>query len=127
MELTEFSSEYKPSYVDVKILGVVNVQQRPAGGKITWKGKAYYNQSDFRAVMLEYQRTGRMPDMDIQVTTEDEASRVGRQTIILKGCLLDSVTLAQFKAGEELLEEDVSGTAGSWEMPEKFTPLAGRF
>lgn len=66
-----------------------------------------------------------MPYFEIQVTNEDANSKAGRQTVILRNCLCDSFILAKFQAGEELLEEELSGTFESWDMPEKFNPLDG--
>ena len=73
----------------------------------------------------EYQKTGAMPYFEIQVSNEDPTSRVGRQTIILRGCLCDSFILAKFEAGEEILDEELSGTFESWDMPESFKDLEG--
>ena len=73
----------------------------------------------------KYQKTGVMQYFEIQVSVEDPGSSVGRQTIIHRNCLCDSYTLAKFKAGEDLLDEELSGTFESWDMPEKFRVLEG--
>ena len=62
---------------------------------------------------------------DIQVTNSDPTSAVGRQTIILKNCLMEGGILTKFNADEEILSEDISGTFDDWEMPEKFGLLSG--
>jgi len=125
MTMTEFESKWDINVTDVAILGKVGYGHKAAGGKGTWSGKAHYNQSHFRTVAYEYQKTGVMPYFEIQVTNEDPTSAVGRQTVIHSGCLFDSVILAKFQAGEEILEEDLSGTFDSWDMPEKFRDLDG--
>ena len=125
MTLTEFESTWELNIADVPILGKVGTGHKAAGGKGTWSGTAHYNQSHFRVLADEYQKTGVMPYFEIQVTNEDPTSAVGRQTIIHKDCLFDSVVLAKFQAGEEILEEDLSGTFDFWEIPEKFRELAG--
>jgi hypothetical protein len=125
MNLTEFESQWEVNITDVPILGKVGMGHKAAGGKGTWSGTAHYNQSQIRAVADTYQKTGMMPYFEIQVTNEDPTSAVGRQTIIHKDCLFDSVILSKFQAGEEILEEDLSGTFESWDMPEKFRDLAG--
>ena len=125
MNLTEFESKWELNITDVPILGKVGMGHKAAGGKGTWSGKAHYNQSHFRAVADTYQKTGVMPYFEIQVTNEDPTSAVGRQTIIHKDCLFDSLVLAKFQAGEELLEEELSGTFETWDMPEKFSDLIG--
>ena len=125
MSLTDFESKWEVNVADVPILGKVGMGHKAAGGKGTWSGTAHYNQSHFRVMADTYQKTGSMPYFEIQVSNEDPTSRVGRQTIIHRGCLCDSFILAKFQAGEEILDEDLSGTFESWDMPETFNELAG--
>lgn len=125
MSLTEFESKWEVNITDVPILGKVGMGHKAAGGKGTWSGTAHYNQSIFRKVADTYQKTGVMPYFDIQVTNEDPTSAVGRQTIIHHDCLCDTFTLAKFQGGEEILDEELSGTFESWDMPETFDTLPG--
>ncbi len=125
MSMTEFESEWEVVIKDVPILGKVGMGHKAAGAKGTWKGKAHYNQSAFRAMADDYQKKGTMPYFEMQVTNEDKTSAAGKQTINLHGCLCEKFTLAKFQAGEELLEEELSGTFENWDMPEKFKDLAG--
>lgn len=125
MQLTEFESTFKPKIVDVKILGRVQKGKKMAGGEGSWKGKAHYNTSTLRKVMLEYKKSGLFVPFEIQVTNEDPSTSIGRQTITHSGCLLDELILAKFVAGDEILEEDISGTFDDWDMPEEFTELVG--
>ena len=125
MSLTEFESKWDVNLVDVPILGQGNRGHKAAGGKGTWSGKAHYNTSVFRKIANTYQKTGVMPYFEIQVSNEDPTSSAGRQTIILRDCLSETFTLAKVKAGEELLDEDMSGTFESWDMPETFNDLDG--
>lgn len=125
MSMTDFESKWDVTIKDVPILGIVGMGHKAAGGKGTWKGTAYYNQSVIREMGDRYQKTGGMQYFEIQVSVEDPGSSVGRQTIIHRNCLCDSFTLAKFKAGEDLLDEELSGTFESWDMPEKFKVLEG--
>lgn len=125
MNLTEFESKWDVTISDVKILGKVGMGHKAAGGKGTWKGTAHYNQSVLRTMANQYQKTGNLPYFEIQVSNEDPSSSASRQTIIHRGCLCDSFILAKFQAGEEILDEDISGTFESWDMPEKFKELKG--
>lgn len=125
MNLTEFESKWDVTITDVPILGKVGLGHKATGGKGTWSGTAHYNTSVFRKMANTYQKTGVMPYFDIQVSNEDPTSAAGRQTIIHRGCLCDKFTLAKFQAGEELLDEDLSGTFESWDMPETFKDLDG--
>jgi hypothetical protein len=125
MHMTEFESKWEVNITEVPILGKVGMGHKAAGGKGTWSGTAHYNQSHFRAIANGYQKTGVMPYFEIQVTNEDPTSAAGRQTIIHYDCLCDSFTLAKFQAGEEILDEELSGTFERWDMPETFTELSG--
>ena len=49
----------------------------------------------------------------------------GVQTCALPICLCDTFVLAKFQAGEEILDEELSGTFESWDMPEKFNEIDG--
>ena len=125
MSLTEFESDWEVNVTEVPILGKVGMGHKAAGGKGTWSGTAHYNQSVFRKIAEEYQKTGYMPYFEIQVSNEDPTSAAGRQTIIHNDCLCDKFTLAKFAAGEEILDEELSGTFESWDMPEQFSELEG--
>ena len=87
--------------------------------------QAHYNQSVLRKVMLEYQNTGELPPFEIVATNEDKGASIGRQTIIHKDCLMDTIILAKFSADEEVLDEEISGTFDRFEMPEEFRLLDG--
>ncbi len=125
MSMTSFESKWETTITDVPILGKVGMGHKSAGGKGTWSGTAHYNQSHFRQMADTYQKTGIMPYFEIQVSNEDPGASVGRQTIIHRGCLCDSFILAKFEAGEEIMDEELSGTFESWDMPEKFKELEG--
>lgn len=125
MQFTHFESSYKPKVIDVPILGRTTIGKKMVGGTGTFTGKAHYNQSIIRKVMLNYHKNGTFTPFEIQVTNEDPATSIGMQTIILSGCLLDSVTLAKFSAGEDLLEEEISGTFDKWDMPQEFDNIDG--
>ncbi len=125
MTLTEFESKWDVNITEVPVLGKVGFGHKAAGGTGTWSATAHYNQSHFRTIADTYQKTGVMPYFEIQVTNEDPTSAVGRQTIIHHDCLCETFTLAKFTAGDELLDEELSGTFESWDLPEKFTELQG--
>ncbi len=125
MSIIDFESNWDVKIVEVPILGKVGMGHKPAGGKGTWKGTAHYNQSYFRILADTYQKTGVIPYFEIQVSNEDPTSSVGRQTVIHRGCLCEKFPLAKFQAGEDLLDEELSGTFESWDLPETFQELKG--
>ena len=76
-------------------------------------------------MLLKYKNTGEDVYFDIQVTNLDPAASVGRQTVILKGCNLDGGLLTRFDADAEYLDENIDFTFEDFEIPEKFSMLAG--
>jgi hypothetical protein len=114
------------SKADVPVLGRTNVGKKPAG----WSGSGtmtiYYVTSLFRQMMLDYIKTGRETYFDLQVVNEDPASSVGKQTVVLRNCSLDSVIAAKFDAaGEDMLEEEVAFTFDGYDVLDSFTaPVA---
>ena len=126
MQLYEFESKYEVNLVEVPILGRVTKGTKAAGGKGSWSGTAHYNQSIFRKWLLHYKNTGELVPFDIQVSNEDPSSQVGRQTIVHRGCLIDSMILAKYSSGDDdILDEELSGTFDDWDMPESFKNLPG--
>ena len=125
MQMVNFDSHFQSNIVDVPILGRITKGHKMTGGSGSWSGTLHYNTSVFRQWILTYKRTGVLTPFEIQVTNEDESATVGRQTIILKDCLLDDVTLAKFDANDAILDEDLSGTFDDFEMPETFANLSG--
>lgn len=125
MQLYKFDADLEVSITEVPIRGRRMQAHKPGKMKGSWKGTAHYNQSVMRELLLAYKTTGVMPYFEIQVGNEDPASAAGRQTVLLKECLSEGGTLAKFDEGEELLEEELSGTFDDFEIPEKFKLLSG--
>lgn len=125
MQLYNFESSMEINLTEVPILGKTGKGNKPAGWTGTWKGTAHYNQSVIRQMLLEYKKTGKMRPFDLVITNEDPTTEVGRQTIVLRGCLAKGGILAKFDADSETLDEDIEGTFDDWDMPETFSLLKG--
>lgn len=109
----------------IPILGKTGRGNKPTGWTGAGNATFHYNTSIFRELLYRYKKTGEEIYFDIQVTNEDPASAVGRQTIILKDCSIDGGLLTKFDADAEYLDENLDFTFEDWEMPEKFSNLAG--
>lgn len=112
--------------VDVPVLGRTNTPQRSAG----WSGSGtltvYYVTSIFRQLMLEYVKTGKDFWFDLQIVNEDPVSSAGKQTTVLKGCNLDSITIAQFDAtSDDMLEEEMPFTFSDADLLNQFNQITG--
>lgn len=125
MQLISFESKMEKTITAIPILGKTGKAHKPSGWEGTWSGKAHYNQSVMREMLLEYKRTGQETPFTIQVTNEDPTSKVGQQTVVLTGCLSSGGILAKFDASAEYLDEDLSGTFDDWDMPKRFKKLPG--
>ncbi|MDF2925888.1 MAG: hypothetical protein K0R57_4802 [Paenibacillaceae bacterium] len=112
--------------VDVPILGRTNTPQRSAG----WSGSGtltvYYVTSKFRQLMRAYIKTGQDFWFDLQVVNEQPGSAAGRQTVVLKGCNIDSISAAQFDdSSDDMLADEIPFTFNDYEVVEEFKPITG--
>lgn len=125
MQMINFEAKITKNKNTVPILGQTGKGNKANGWTGTFKGKAHYNQSVFRQMLMEYKETGEDIYFDIQVTNSDAASNAGKQTIIFTGCNIDGGTLAKFDAEGDYLSEEISGTFEDFKMPDKFKLLDG--
>ena len=125
MQAINLEATMEKTKTEVPILGKTGTCKKASGWKGTGSATFHYNTSIFRELLCRYKDTGEDIYFDIQITNEDETSAVGRQTIILKDCNMDSGILAKFDAEGEYLDEEMEFTFEDWEMPEKFTQLNG--
>lgn len=125
MNAVNLEAKFEKTKKEVPILGKTIQGNKACGGKGTGKMTLHYVSSLFRKMMIDYIHTGKDVYFEIQCTNEDPSSAVGRQTITLKDCNLNSVILAKFAAGSDILDEDVDFTYEDADMPEEFTELAG--
>ena len=126
LHITDFEGKFNISSQQVRIMGKIGFGNKAAGGSGTWTATAHFNQSHLRSVVDHYQKTGEMPYFEIQVTNSDKTATVGSQTIVFHDCLITGdVILAKIIAGDQLLNEAISGTFESWDMPQKFNELEG--
>lgn len=115
-------STIEKNKADVPILGKTNVGKKASG----WSGSGtltvYYITSVFRDLIRTYVKTGRDFYFDIQVTNEDPSSTIGRQTVVLKNCNLDSISAAQFDAtSDDMMEEELAFTFDDYDILDRFT------
>lgn len=111
--------------VEVPILGRPSKGNKTVGWKGTGTATFHFNTSIVREYMAKYAATGQDFYFDIQVVNEDPTSKVGRQTILLLDCNIDSIILAKFDANDEYIEEELGFTFENWKLVESFTPMAG--
>lgn len=125
MQAINLEATMEKSKTEIPILGKTGKGNKSTGWTGSGSATFHFNTSVFRKFMKEYKDTGVDFYFDIQVTNEDPSSSIGRQTVILKDCNLDSIILTKFDADGEYLEEDFDFTFDDWEIPEEFTNPEG--
>ena len=96
---------------DMRVIGTRVIQNKANGAKQTGTGNIYYGTNLFTDMVLEYINTGSMPQFDIQITNEDPATSIGRQTIAYYGCqLTGTVPLSILNSEEAMLNYDFNFT-----------------
>ncbi|NFT06839.1 phage portal protein [Clostridium botulinum] len=103
-----------------KTLGSRVEQNKATGWKGTGTLTIYYVTSLFREMMIKYIKTGKDVYFDMTVTNEDATSTVGKQTIVLKKCNFDKVSMAMFDVESEVLEEEMAFTYEDVDLLDKF-------
>lgn len=100
---------------DFPVVGTKTVQQKLTSMKITGSFTIYYGTPEFIKLAHEYQKTGKMPPISLQVTNDDQATSVGVQTVAYYGVNLDKVPLSKLDDSADFLEEEIGFTAASFE------------
>lgn len=125
MQAINLEASMEKTKTEVAILGRTGVGHKATGWNGTGSATFHYNTSIFRKLLQDFKNTGKDIYFDIQITNEDPTSDVGRQTVVLKDCNIDSGLLAKFDADGEILDEEFDFTFEDWEMPEEFKLLNG--
>lgn len=125
MQAINLEAKFEKNKTKVPILGKTGKGNKSTGWTGSGSAKFHYNTSIFRKLFLRYKETGEDVYFDMQITNEDPSSSVGKQTIILKDCNINSGILAKFDADGEYLDEDIDFTFEDVSMPCEFTLLEG--
>jgi hypothetical protein len=125
MQAINIEASIEKQKSQVPILGRSGKGNKATGWTGSGSATFHYNTGIFREIMRRFKDTGEDIYFDLQVTNEDPTSIVGRQTVILKGCNLDGVTLTKIDANAEFLEDEINFTFEDFEIPERFNLLPG--
>ncbi len=125
MQAIDLEAKVEKKKMQVPVLGKTGRGNKGVGWVGSGTAKFHYNTSVFRELLYRFKERGEDMYFDIQVTNEDPVATVGRQTVVLKDCNLDSAVLAKFSADEEYLDEQIKFTFEDFEIPEKFSELVG--
>lgn len=117
----DFEASMDVETEEVPTLGRTIKGVKPVGATIKFKMTVYHCTEIFDNLVEKYKNTGVMPTFDIQVTSEDPASSIGRSTKVYTDCIIDGeILLSMFDADGEFIEQTVEGYAQDFTRPEKY-------
>lgn len=94
-------------------------KEQKAEGK--FKMKIYKCTPMFDEICENFKNTGRMARFDIQVTSEDTSTSIGRDTKIYKDCIIDGEVLLNMADDEgNFIEQEIEGYFSDYEVVEKY-------
>ncbi len=95
-------------------------QNKITGSKGEGKMNLYRMSSDFMKIAKQYLDSGQFPDVTLKVTNDDPQSFVGRNTVLLKGVVFDTIPLTSLDVDKEGLDEDVDFTFDDFDILDEF-------
>lgn len=114
------SAEVEFNKTESRALGRRMGINRITGGSGTGTLTLYYMSSLFREALLNWKTKGAQPYFQLIATNDDVGSTAGRQTVVLEGCLPDTIPLTLLDAEGEEMEEELPFTFDDFDIPEKF-------
>lgn len=117
----DFEANFSIETAEVPTLGRTVKGVKPVGATIKFTMTVYKTTEIFDEVVETFKNTGLLPTIDIQVTSEDPATSMGRSTKIYTDCVLDGdILLSMFDADGEFVEQTIEGYAQDFTRPEKY-------
>lgn len=111
---------------EVPALGKIIQGRKASGAEGKFKMTIYKCTEIFDNIVTDYKNTGRMARFDIQVTSEDKVTSIGRSTKIYKDCIIDGdILLSMFDAEGDFIEQSIEGYFSDYESPEKYKNPVG--
>ena len=118
----DFEANMNIETKEVPTLGRTVKGVKAVGATIKWSMTVYHCTEIFDEVVETYKNTGLLPTFDIQVTSDDPATSVGKSTKVYTDCVIDGdVLLSMFNADGEFVEQSIEGYAQDFTRPEKYT------
>ena len=110
---------------DMRVIGTRKIQSKNNGAKLTGTGNIYYGSNLWTDMVLQYIKTGVMPEFDITVTNSDPTTSVGSQVMAYYGCTLTgTIPLSILNDEEAMLNYDFNFAYTDVERLQAFTDPA---
>lgn len=111
---------FEKTKAEVKTLGKRGVQNKGAGWAGTGSMTIYYITTLFRTMALKYAKSGIDTYFNITIVNDDPGSSVGKQTVVLYNCNIDSVILAKLDTESDVLDESIDFTFDDFDILDSF-------
>lgn len=105
---------------EIHTLGHRGTQNKTTGWTGTGSMNMYYITSLFRKMALSYAKNGKDLYFNMTVENDDPTSSIGKQTVVLYDCNIDSVILAKLDVDNTELDEDIDFTFEDFEILDEF-------
>lgn len=110
------------SLADVPRLGTTIKGKKANGLEVKVSMTVYKCSEMFDDVVTTYKDTGVLPTFDLQITSHDAATSMGRSTKTYYDCVIDGdVLLSMFDADGEFIEQSIEAFAMDYSSDEKYT------
>lgn len=122
MNAKNFEAKASVSTADVPRLGSMITGKKVTGLEVKLSFTVYKCSPMFDNMIEQYKNTGVMPTFDCQVTSEDKASSIGKDTKIYTDCVIDGdILLSMFDAEGEFIEQEIEAYAMDYTSKDKYT------
>ena len=117
-----FEATASVSNADVPRLGAMITGKKANGLEVKLSFTVYKCSPMFDNMIEQYKNTGIMPTFECQVTSEDGATSIGKDTKIYSDCVIDGdVLLSMFDAEGEFIEQEIEAFAMDFNTKDKYT------
>ena len=107
---------------DVKRLGTTITGKKAIGMEVKLSMTVYKCSEMFDNLIEEFKNTGVLPTFEVQITSSDAATTIGRSTKIYHECVIDGdVLLSMVDADGEFIEQTIEAYAMDYTSAEKYT------
>lgn len=90
-EISSINAQLELNIQSRKMLGHRMTQHKVVGAEGTGSMTMYFMNSEMLKMAIGYIKSGRLPDLKLQIKNEDNQSTIGKQEVILLGVLLKSI------------------------------------
>lgn len=105
--IKKFESDAEILTSEFPVVGSLVNQTKVKGIKYSGKMTVYYGTPEFIEILQEYRRTGRFPEISLQVTNRDKGTSVGEQVVAIYGVTLTKVPIAMLDDSADYLQEEI--------------------